>query len=300
MNSVSIQNVSLKIGKIPILMDISAEFAGPGNVVLFGPNGAGKSTLLKAISGMVEPQNGDVLINGLDMRKNREGGLENLGAHIEPGSFYPQLTGSEVLNFMEKVRGNRGNCRGLGSHELIERLGMADYADSKIRTYSTGMRRKLSVAAAVICAPPIILLDEPTDGLDPASSKSVKDLIHFLHREKDCLIISTSHDLEGAEAVSTRNLVLIGGKIVFDSHSAGKLVTIKLVVSNPKDIDQHILGNYDHEVEGQTIRVRNIEKKDISGILRDLVVKLRVESVSIQSEFQRFYESYLTNVNKLD
>lgn len=300
MNSVSLNNITMMIGKNPILLDVSVEFEGPGNVVLFGPNGAGKSTLLKTISGLVQPQSGSVILNGFNMSRNREEGLEQLGAHIEPGSFYPHLTGREVLNLMEKMRGGEANCHGLDSHTLIENLGMSEYSDRKIRTYSTGMLRKLSIAAAVIGAPPIILLDEPTDGLDPSSSKSVRDLIQFLHKEKKCLVITTSHDLEGAEAVSSRKLVLFGGRIVFDSLSAGELVTIKLVVLDPKDIVQKNLGNYDIEIKGQNVFVKNLQKRDVSDILRDIVVKLRVESVSVQSEFQRFYESYLSSVTKKD
>ena len=298
MISVSLRDISLDIGGNPILMNINTELCGPGCVVLFGPNGAGKSTLLKAITGMIQPQKGDVVINGFNIRNNREKVLELIGAHIEPGTFYPQLTGREILNFMEKMRPKLEGNSYLDSSSIIDRLGMRLFADKKISTYSTGMRRKLSVAAAAICSPPVIILDEPTDGLDPASSRQVNELIRYLHMEMGRLIIMTSHDLEGAEAISTRKLILIDGKIVFDSDSTQSVINLKIKVSNPQDLDNKILIGKDFVLKGQLLVIRNLEKIEVNRIIRDVASCTDVDSISLQSDFREYYESYLENDQK--
>ena len=298
MISVSLRDISLDIEADPILLNINTELSGPGCVVLFGPNGAGKSTLLKAITGMIQPQRGDVVINGFSIRNKREKVLELIGAHIEPGTFYPQLTGREILNFMEKMRHNlKGNSE-LDTSSLIDRLGMGLFADKRISTYSTGMRRKLSVAAAAICSPPVIILDEPTDGLDPSSSRQVNELIRYLYREMGRLVIMTSHDLEGAETISTRKLIMIDGKIVFDSDSTQSMINLRVTVSNPQDLDKKILIGKDFVLKGQLLIIRNLEKLEVNRIIRDVALCTNVDSISLQSDFKEYYESYLENEQK--
>ncbi len=296
MNTVSIRGVTLKIGETTILEKVNAELSGSGNSVLFGPNGAGKSSLLKAMTGMILPQKGDVIINGASIRNDREEALGYIGAHIEPGSFYPQLTGREVLNFTEKIRcGKSGGCE-LGANALIERLHMAEYADRKVGTYSTGMRRNLAVATAAMCAPPVVILDEPTDGLDPASTMRMNGLMEFLHKEKQCLLITTSHDIEGAELISTRKLILMDGTIVFDSEEKGDRLTVRFEVSNPGRPGFPLFNDFEVEREGSSMVVRNISRSQVGHVLREVANSCEISSVAFESEFRQFYESFLTRV----
>ncbi len=298
MTTLSIRNISLNIGKTPILENVNTEISGSGNIVLFGPNGAGKSSLLKIITGIIDPLEGDVIVNGFSIINEREKALSQLGAHIEPGSFYPQLTGREVLSLIEKIRSNGKASCDLSAEDMINRLSMNEYADKKIGTYSTGMRRNLAVASAVVCAPPIILLDEPTDGLDPLSTARMNDLMFFLHNEKNCLLVTTSHDIEGAELISTRKLILMYGSIVFDSKKESNRVTMRLTVSNPRAMNSDILGAHETEFLGSTVLIKNLKRQEIGGVLRELSGALDIENISFETEFRNFYESFLKNGKK--
>lgn len=293
MSSLSIRNLSLSFGGQSILEDVSTEISGPGNVVLFGPNGAGKSSLLKSIAGIISPQNGEVIINGFSTRNQREKALAQIGAHIEPGSFYPQLTGKEILSFIEKMRGRAKGSDKLSAEFLIESLGMSEYADKRLRTYSSGMRRMLSVASAVVSTPPIVLLDEPTDGLDPVSSKRVTSLIGQLHHEKNCLIVTTSHDIEEAESMATRKLILMNRKIVFDSSNSDKKVAVTMTVSDPENLKPGMLNGHNYTINGNSVQISDLEEHRMGETLRIITGMLNVESVTIGSEFRQFYESFI-------
>lgn len=298
MNSISVEGLSLRIGGSMILNRVSADISGHGVIVLFGPNGAGKSTLLKAITGLVQPDEGRVTINGYAIDRQREDALSQIGAHIEPGSFYPHLSAREVLEFIEKIR-SKSVDSSLTSNGIIEKLGMSKYADTPISTYSTGMKRLLAVASAAVCAPNIILLDEPTDGLDPVATRKVSELISYLDKEVGSLIIITSHDIEQAESIATRKLILMNGEIMFDSLSSSDNLVLKVNVSNPEGLKPDLLAGLKYELRQNTLAVMDLKREELSRVIQAVSGVLKIQSVSVGSQFRQFYESYIEKNGKV-
>jgi ABC-2 type transport system ATP-binding protein len=209
----SIEDVSKTYGRVKALQGVTFA-AGPGEIVgLLGHNGAGKSTLLKLVCGQLAPTAGRVLVDGVDVRRDPDGARARLGIVPEDPSLYEYLTAREFLEFVVDVRG-------AGSVE--DGLAVADLdgdADRLIREYSQGMRRRVALAAALVARPPVVILDEALNGLDPPSAARVVALLRTRASEGASIVLST-HVVEIVERVATRVVVLEHGRVVRDVRVA--------------------------------------------------------------------------------
>ncbi|TMD62009.1 MAG: ABC transporter ATP-binding protein, partial [Chloroflexi bacterium] len=152
-----------------------------GEVVgLLGPNGAGKSTTIGMVLGLVRPTAGRAEVMGLDVATHRQEALAAVGAMLEVTTFYPYLSGRDNLAAIAILRGRGAQGR---IDALLERLGLAQRARSKFRTYSLGMRQRLGVASTLLADPAVVILDEPANGLDPAGQREIRELIRELAQE---------------------------------------------------------------------------------------------------------------------
>ena len=190
-----------------------------GEVVgLLGPNGAGKTTALRMIAGYLEPDEGFAKIFGIDVALDRARALERIGYLPEGAPLYGELTPLSYLAFIAEARGVAPKA----ARPLILRAAqdvlLGEAIDRPIDTLSKGYRRRVALAAALIHDPMLLVLDEPTDGLDPNQRESVRELVRRLARER-ALIVST-HALEEVEAVCTRAIVIDHGAIVADDAPA--------------------------------------------------------------------------------
>lgn len=182
-----------------------------GEVVgLLGPNGAGKSTTIGMILGLVRPTAGGAQVRGHDVATHRGEALAQLGAMLEVTSFYPHLSGRQNLMAVAILRGGSAKAR---VDAMLARLGLAERARSKFRTYSLGMRQRLGVAATLLHDPAVVILDEPGNGLDPAGQREIRELIRELAREGRGVLL-TSHLLHEVEQVCDRVIVLQKGRIL--------------------------------------------------------------------------------------
>lgn len=205
-----------KKGQVTAVRGISFS-VDEGEVIAFlGPNGAGKSTTIKAIAGLIEPTAGRVRIGGRDPDSDRLA-MQEIGAVLEGSrNIYWRLTPEENLEYFGTLRGlSRRRARERGT-ELLERFGLADRGKSLVRSLSRGMQQKVAIAVAVLHSPRLLLLDEPTLGLDPRSSDSVKELVRELAQEGRAILLTT-HQLEVAEEISDRLALLRNGELVLDS-----------------------------------------------------------------------------------
>jgi ABC-2 type transport system ATP-binding protein len=176
-----------------------------GEVVgVLGPNGAGKTTTMRMVAGYLEPDSGFVKVFGLDVAENRRRALERVGYLAEGAPLYDEMTPLTFLRFIGRARGV--------SDPRHAAIGAA--IDKPIATLSKGYRRRVGLAAALISDPMLLVLDEPTDGLDPNQRQSVRALIRRLSKDRGMLI--STHALEEVEAVCTRVIVVHHGKIVAD------------------------------------------------------------------------------------
>ena len=182
-----------------------------GEVVgLLGPNGAGKSTTIGMVLGLVRPTTGRAEVMGLDVATHRQEALAAVGAMLEVTTFYPYLSGRDNLAAIAILRGRGAQGR---IDALLERLGLAQRARSKFRTYSLGMRQRLGVASTLLADPAVVILDEPANGLDPAGQREIRELIRELAQE-DRAVLLASHLLHEVELVCDRVIVMKKGTVV--------------------------------------------------------------------------------------
>ena len=182
----------------------------PGEILGFlGPNGAGKSTTIKMLTGQLKPGAGSIKILGMDMPGQREEIQARLGVCFEEKNLYLSMTGRENLVFFAKLFG----VRDFGAETLMERVGLSARLDDRVSEYSKGMRQRLMMARALINTPDVLLLDEPTDGLDPVSAIGIRDLIR---READrgAAVLLTTHDMHEADDLSDRVAFINQGRIL--------------------------------------------------------------------------------------
>ncbi len=190
-----------------------------GEVVGFlGPNGAGKTTAMRMTAGFLPPDAGSARIAGFDIVDETRAAQARLGYLAEGAPSYGDMTPDALLGFVARVRGLDGATARRRRGEVVDRLSLARVLDQPIETLSKGFRRRVGLAAAILHDPEVLILDEPTDGLDPNQKHEVRTLLSEIAGGK-AIVIST-HILEEVDAVCTRAIVLAGGRIVADALPA--------------------------------------------------------------------------------
>ncbi|MBE0482059.1 MAG: ABC transporter ATP-binding protein [Bacterioplanes sp.] len=222
MNLIELQSVNQYYGTLQVLNDITLTIPAGEIIGLFGHNGAGKTTTMKLILGLLSPTEGQVHVFGqspqsLDVR-------QQMGYLPENVMFYPQLTGLETLRHFARLKSSPT----VQVDTLLEQVGLTHAARRKVKTYSKGMRQRLGLAQALLGTPRLLLLDEPTVGLDPIATQELYDLIGTL-RDQGTSIILCSHVLPGVEAFIDRAAILAGGKL----QAFGTLAELRRQVALP-------------------------------------------------------------------
>lgn len=211
-------NLTKHYGSLLAVDNISFK-ARPGEVLgLLGPNGAGKSSTMRMMSGFLWPSSGTASIYGHDVAQQPVAAKKCLGYLPEGAPLYGELTTEEFLNFVARVRGmDRPTQRGRVNITL-ERLSLKEVAHQAIETLSKGFKRRVGLASAILHEPSALILDEPTDGLDPNQKHDVRLLIRELAKERTVLL--STHILEEVEALCTRVIIIANGKILADATPA--------------------------------------------------------------------------------
>lgn len=204
-----------------------------GEVVGFlGPNGAGKSTTMKMLTGFLEPDSGDILINNIDLKSHPLDAKQFIGYLPEGAPSYSDMEVSEFLSFVGKMRGiNNKNILKSRLDDMANQINLKDVWNRPIETLSKGFKRRVGIAQALIHDPDILILDEPTDGLDPNQKHEMRNLIKTISKNK-AIVIST-HILEEVEAVCSRAVIIANGKLLANEKpvNLGKNLKQKSVFS---------------------------------------------------------------------
>lgn len=187
-------------------------------LALLGPNGAGKSTTIRMLTGFLAPTSGSSALVGVDVQRDPVRAQRALGYLPEGSPLYAEMTPRALLRFVAGVRGLRGRAGAQAVDRAIARARIMPVADRPIETLSKGYRRRVGLAQAIVHEPPVLILDEPTDGLDPNQKRAVRALVAEL-REHAAIIIST-HLLEEVDTLCTRTGVIARGRLVFDGSPA--------------------------------------------------------------------------------
>lgn len=206
------ENLCKKFKNEEVVTDLNINIYEGDIYGFLGPNGSGKSTTIKMILGLVKPTQGKISIYGYDVNENRNKAIENIGAMVEGPSFYPYLSGYKNLMLF-------ANLYGLKSErvlEVLEMVGLSTSKDKKVSNYSLGMKQRLAIARAFLNNPKIIILDEPTNGLDPQGVIEIRNLIKFLKEEKGVTFILCSHILSEVQSLCNRVSILNKGKLIVE------------------------------------------------------------------------------------
>lgn len=207
-HSIVAQDLVYSYGDLKAVDHISFE-VGEGEVLGYlGPNGAGKSTTVKMLTGQIRPKEGRATLLGMDVAKETNKVQEHIGVAFETTNLYEQMTAIENLNLFARLFGVKADAM-----ELLEKVNLETRGKERVSNFSKGMKQRLMIARAMVNNPRILFLDEPTEGLDPVSSESIRDLI-LETSSKGTTVFLTTHDMYEADKISDRVAFVNQGKIV--------------------------------------------------------------------------------------
>ena len=217
MPSIEAVNLTKRYGAFTALSDLNLKIEGTKCVGFLGPNGSGKTTTLKMFTDLIKPSSGEALINGVNVHTHKKKALESVGTLIETPEIYSSLTPREGLTMIAEIRGVPHGERKKRVEEVVAELRMEEWIDKRIGKFSKGMKQRICIASTLLSNPSIILLDEPTTGLDPRGMSEVRDLIKSL-KGKNRLIFMSSHILSEVSDVCDEVAMINHGKlIVYDT-----------------------------------------------------------------------------------
>ena len=205
-----IKNVSKYFGKAKVVDNLSFEVK-PGEILGFlGPNGAGKTTTIKMILGLLSIDEGSISINGYDVKKDFEKAMEYIGGIVENPDLYGYMTAVENLKLYAKLRGiEYGEV-----YKILEKVGLEKSMNQKVSKYSLGMKQRAGLALSLLHSPKILILDEPTNGLDPVGIKDLRDILKSLAKNNNIAVLVSSHILSEMELMCDRVVVINEGKFI--------------------------------------------------------------------------------------
>ncbi|MEI5905723.1 ABC transporter ATP-binding protein [Bacillus spongiae] len=272
--NVRFKNVSKMIGRKKIIDSLSFDVR-PGEVFGFlGPNGAGKTTSIRMMVGLIEMTSGDIQIAGHSIKTEYSKAISNVGAIVENPELYKFLTGYQNLNHYARMH------KGISKEkidEMVELVGLTKRIHEKVKTYSLGMRQRLGIAQALLHNPKVLILDEPTNGLDPAGIREIRDYIRKLAKEQNISVIVSSHLLAEMEMMCDRIAIIQNGKLV-DVQSVNDFVegdkqTYQFEVSSLEKIEvimSEELSQFSYKIVNEHLHIQ-LQKQQISDVVKVLV-----------------------------
>jgi ABC-2 type transport system ATP-binding protein len=284
--AIRLENLDKTYGKgenaVHALVNVNLEIQ-PGQVYGFlGPNGAGKTTAIRLLARLIHPTSGAVHIFGEDVNANPEV-LGRVGALVEDATFYGFMTGWENLEVLARTNGSLNQQR---IEQLVEEVGMSDHASRRVNTYSTGMKQRLGIAAALVGDPDLAILDEPTNGLDPKGRQEMRSFIRELASQGGRTVFLSSHLLHEVELLCDRVAIINRGRIVREGLVAELLSTehaqLRLQVSPLKKAISVLEEHWNAAIDGEWIAVS--AKHDDSHLVVERLVthEIRVHQVVLQ------------------
>ncbi|PKG25400.1 ABC transporter ATP-binding protein [Niallia nealsonii] len=209
--TLAVKHLHKKIGKRKIIKNISFELKTGEVFGFLGPNGAGKTTTIRMLVGLIKPTSGTIHICGYNIQKNFPKAMERLGCIVENPELYPYLTGWENLKFFARMLDNVDDQR---IQEVVNLVGLNNRIHDKVKTYSLGMRQRLGIGQALLNKPKVLILDEPTNGLDPAGIREMRKFIRYLAEQEGLSVLVSSHLLSEIQNLCDRVAIILNGKII--------------------------------------------------------------------------------------
>lgn len=300
---IEIKGLTKRYGDLLAVDQISFKVE-PGEVLGFlGPNGAGKSTTMKMIAGFLSPTAGTVTVCGHDIETHPLEAKRRIGYLPEGAPAYGEMTPRAFLEFIAEIRGIAGERRKRRLDFVVEELGLQKVWEQPIETLSKGFRRRVGIAQAILHDPPVLILDEPTDGLDPNQKHEVRKLIAGMAKDK--LLVISTHILEEVHAVCTRAIVISAGKLLADAtpeelekrsryHQAvsvrtPELETLKAALAELPEVAEVEVDARDH-----TVTALPKSGKNLYGAVSALIERLKLPIQDLSVERGRLDEVFRT------
>ncbi len=301
MSLVKVSGLSKSFGNKRVVDGLSFSIEEGDVYGFLGQNGAGKSTTIRMLLTLISPTEGDIELFGLNLRTHRRDILRKVGAVIEKPDLYKYLSGIENLSLFAKMGGLKAGRKQL--LEQLEIVGLADRADDKVRTYSQGMKQRLGIAVALVQDPKLIVLDEPTNGLDPQGIADIRNLILHLSRHRKKTILVSSHLLNEIEQVANRMIIIDKGKKLIEGEVAALLdpaqTVVEAEVADPENAAT-VIGNSEwagflQEVSAAGLVFR-LPRHRIPELNRSLVdLNINVFSLQVKNALETYFLSLTTN-----
>lgn len=306
--ALEIKNIEKKFGSRTVLNKVSFETKTGEVFGLLGPNGAGKTTLIKMITGLLNIDDGEILINGKSLEHDFEAAMENIGAIVENPEFYKYMTGKQ--NILQYARLHKSVTMER-VNEVIELVGLSNRINEKVGKYSLGMRQRLGLAITLLHNPKVLILDEPTNGLDPAGIKQLRDILtNMAHKEDVCVLVS-SHLMSEMELMCDRVAILSNGNILsVDTMEnmlhdvSGKDVTYNFEVSDSNsaitaitEYNPDIINSITSDTTFE-LKINRNSAKDIVSTITDLLVENKISIYAIiPIENQKLEDAFMEITN---
>lgn len=268
---VELKNLSKTIGSKKIIDDLNLSLY-PGQITGFlGPNGAGKTTTIRMMVGLMQPTSGAVFIDGKSLSDDLEGGLSKVGVIVENPEMYKFMSGYKNLVHFARMHDGVTKTR---IDEVIAQVGMENRIHEKVSTYSLGMRQRLGLAQALLHRPKFLILDEPTNGLDPAGIREFRMYLRSIAEKEGVSVFVSSHMLSEIELMCDRIAIIQNGKLidVEDMSSNGK--SHYYIEATPPDVVKTLLIAEQHTVEPfQAGFIIDAEKEQIPELVEQLIAQ---------------------------
>jgi ABC transporter related len=277
------EHLHKNFGKKEILKDVSLELEKGDILGFIGPNGAGKTTTIKLILGLQSITSGTVKINGYDITNNFTNAIRNVGAIVENPDLYMYLTGYENLKLIANLYKEVGKER---IDEVVKLVKLENRINDKVSRYSLGMRQRLGIAQAILHKPNLLILDEPTNGLDPEGIKEIRELLKGLAEKEEMAVLISSHNLLELETFCNKICIIKNGKVM----ETNKIEDVKNIAK----------GGYIFEIDNTEM----IDKmfKNVTIVNRNMF-KIAVDRDEVPSVIKKLVENdikiYTVNENKI-
>ena len=292
-NILEIKNISKKLGKKQILNDITFEIKEGEIFGFVGPNGAGKTTLIKTILGLYKQDKGQVTIGGYSLEKDFEKAMSKIGAIIENPEMYDYLSGKNNLKIYASISNINDESY---INKIIKTVKLENRINHKLKTYSLGMRQRLGLAQALISKPKLLILDEPTNGLDPLGIKELRELLKKISKEDNIAVLISSHILSEIELICDRIAIIDNGSLVeikdLNKKQKEEKLTITLEVKQTKEANDYLNKNgYVSEIENQKLKLE-LQKEEIPKVNK-LLVENNINVYEIKQKEKTLEEEFI-------
>lgn len=291
MSLLEVKKINKFFGKKHVIKDVSFKIDEGEILGFIGPNGAGKTTTIKIILGLQSLNSGEVLINGYSISKDFEKAILKVGAIVESPDLYMYLSGRKNLEMIGAMYKGVSKER---IDEIIKMVGLEKRIDDKVSKYSLGMRQRLGIAAALVHKPNLLILDEPTNGLDPEGIKELRDLLKRLAKTEKMGILISSHNLLELESFVTDVCLIKNGEVVVTSSIKDMRRgdrTVYIIRLDKTDDIQELLNKGDEVLDNKFIKIYR-DEKDIPEFI-ELLVKKKYKIYEVRENIMTLEEAFL-------